>query len=442
MNFSNFRFPNLWLPNLNLYTRFFLLFSVNIILLVILIVLGTFSMSEKEAKDIVLERHEALHEMLAKLVEGEIDINKLKTEAKKNRVSIQINRGQDVWKTGRNLPSPNALMQEATPLGKLFFTKVGTKYYIFTTSNNTTIAVTSQIANLIVYPNWLALWPWLGVLIVLFVSYKALNTQLKPVQKAIESASQISQGNLKYRIESHPKNELGKLTQGLNGMAENLEDLFASKNELLLSVSHELRSPMARMKVLLALLEKGDTVSKLNNEINKMDVIVEQLLESERLRDSHKLLNLEPYFFPNVMAEITHYFEENPRINFECSAPEIVIYIDLGRFKFLLRNLIENALKHSPNSSPVMVICHLDAGELVISVRDFGSGIEPEFLPRLFEPFTQADNVDNRSNSGVGLGLFLCQRIAVAHGGSLSVNSELNKGSEFTFRVPIVEAND
>lgn len=430
-------FAQLKLSNLNLYTRFFLLFTITTLLLVILVVLGSFSMSEEKAQQIVYDRHEALHEMMAKLVSGAIDIEHLKSEAKKNRVSIQINRGLEVWRTGNPLPTPAELMKTATPLGKLYFAKVGAKYFIFTTSNNTTIAVSSQIANLIVYPNWLVFWPWLAVLLVLIISYKLLNTQLSPIQSAIKSATQISQGNLKHRIQAHPANDLGKLTNGLNIMAENLEELFASKNELLLSVSHELRSPMARMKVLLALLNNDQTVSKLNHEINIMDAIVEQLLESERLRDSHKLLNLEPYFFPNVMADIINSFDGIANLTLEGSTPEIVINIDLGRFKFLLRNLIENALKHSTNSSPVLVTCEQQASQLAISVRDFGSGIDKHFLSKVFEPFSQADNVDNRSNNGVGLGLFLCKRIALAHRGDLFVESEIGKGSEFIFKLPL-----
>ncbi len=431
------------LPHLNLYSRFFLLFTTTTLLLVVLIVLGSFAVSEDEAKDIVSQRQDALYDMMAKLVAGPIDINMLNAEAKKNRVSIQINRGSEVWRTGAELPTKRELLSNATAIGKMHFTKVGTHYYIFATANNTTIVVTSQIANLIVYPNWLVYWPWLAVMAVLLVSYKILNTQLKPIHRAIESATQISKGNLNYRIAAHPNNDLGKLTNGLDNMAENLEQLFASKNELLLSVSHELRSPMARMKVLLALLTSCDethnsTVSKLTNEINKMDNIVEQLLESERLRDSHKLLNLESYFFPNVFNDILNSFDEANNLSVEGAIPEIVIDIDLGRFKFLLRNLIENALKHSVNLSPVLVYCQCDSKELKITVRDFGVGIDDNFLSEIFEPFTQANDVSNRGSQGVGLGLFLCKRIALAHHGDLTVNSELGNGSEFTFTLPIV----
>lgn len=425
-------------PHLNLYARFFLLFTATTMLLTVFIVLGSFSLSEKEAKNIVAQRQDALYEMMADLVSGPIDIDLLKQEAKKNRVAIQITRGENFWRTGSQLPDYDQLLKNATPLGQLYFTKVGAKYFIFTTSNNTTIAVTSQIANLIVYPNWLTYWPWLAVIVVLFFSYKILNRQLTPIRRAIESATHISRGDLTYRITHHPNNDLGKLTKGLNAMAENLEQLFASKNELLLSVSHELRSPMARMKVLLALLTKDETVVKLNHEIDQMDGIVEQLLESERLRDSHKLLNLETYFFPNVLTDVLRGFGDEENIKLEGTVPEIAIDIDLGRFKFLLRNLIENALKHSINSSPVMVSCQREKHELVIRVRDFGSGIAEDFMEAIFEPFTQANDVNNRNNRGVGLGLFLCKRIALAHGGDLTAKSELGKGSEFSFRLPVV----
>ena len=236
----------------------------------------------------------------------------------------------------------------------------------------------------------------------------------------------------------HPKNDLGKLTHGLNEMAENLEQLFASKNELLLSVSHELRSPMARMKVLLALLGKDETASKLNVEINKMNDIVEQLLESERLRDSHKLLKLETYFFPNILQDVLTNLDDGNRLDLLGDIPEIAVQVDSGRIKFLLRNLIQNALKYSSTDTKVDITCKQVNDELTVSVKDYGCGIEESFLPNIFEPFSQADKLDNRSQNGVGLGLFLCKRIALAHRGDLSVVSEVGVGSEFTFSIPIL----
>lgn len=425
-------------PHLNLYSRFFVLFTVTTMLLVVCIILGSFAISEDEAKQIVQDRHEALSEMLTQIISAPIDIEALKLEAKKNRVAIQITKGEDIWRTGPELPDLSTLQKNATPFGNLNFSKAGSKYFIFVTSKDTTIAVTSTIANLIVYPDWLTIWPWVAALFVLFVSYKLLNNQLKPIRHAIDSAVEISNGNLAYRIAQHPKNDLRKLTQGLNDMAESLEQLFASKNELLLSVSHELRSPMARMKVLLALIGKSETASKLNTEIDKMNDIVEQLLESERLRDSHKLLNLETYFLPIVLNEIINSFADAEALRIEGNIPEVAVEIDLGRFKFLVKNLIENALKYAGSSGPVIITCQKHCSELVISVRDFGPGIEAKHLSTIFEPFSQATEVENRGNHGLGLGLFLCKRIANAHGGDLTVSSEPGKGSEFTFRLPII----
>ena len=86
----------------------------------------------------------------------------------------------------------------------MYFAKAGSKYYLLTEHNDTWITVTSQIANLIVYPNWLIYWPWFGVLITLLVSYWILNRQLTPISRAIKSATEISLGNLQYRIEKTP----------------------------------------------------------------------------------------------------------------------------------------------------------------------------------------------------------------------------------------------
>ena len=138
-----------------------------------------------------------------------------------------------------------------------------------------------------------------------------------------------------------------------------------------------------------------------------------------------------------MIADIINSFDGIDNLTLEGSIPEIVIDIDLGRFKFLVRNLIENALTHYIDSSHVLIACKKSSNQLIISVRDFGSGMDEQFLSKVFEPFSQAENVNNRSNKGVGLGLFLCKRIALAHGGDLSVKSELGKGSTFIFKLPI-----
>lgn len=424
------------LRHFGLYTRFFLLFTVTTILLVVFVILGFFALSEEDAKDIVLERHVQLFDIMTNVASAPIDIEKLKAEAKKNRVHIQINTPQKSWKTSRTLPHQDELLPSAVALGSLYFTRHKTKYYIIAQHNQAWIIVTSQIANLIVYPKWLVWWPWFAVALVVFISYRLLAGQLKPVKDAIYSAQQIGEGNFNYKIARHPKNDLAELTQGLDKMADQLQKLFTAKDDLLLAVSHELRSPMARMKVSFALLEQNDIVRRLDNDVNQMDLIISQLLESARLQQSDKALHIETYFLPSFIDETLEEYEHSDRLLMTNDIPDIAIDMDNGRIKFVIRNLINNALVHSGDKGKIRIEFSKDSTQTHIAIKDRGRGIPEKYLADIFEPFTSASAIDNRNQKGLGLGLYLCKRIAVAHGGDLTVISEAGKGSTFTLHLP------
>lgn len=111
------------IQHLGLYSRFFLLFTVTTLLLVVFIILGVFSMSEDEAKKIVLERHQQLFTMMTNVAKQPVDIEKLKVEAKKNRVQIQINSGAKSWNTSQELPLQDELLVTAEKLGSLYFSR-------------------------------------------------------------------------------------------------------------------------------------------------------------------------------------------------------------------------------------------------------------------------------------------------------------------------------
>lgn len=424
------------LRHFGLYTRFFLLFTVTTILLVVFVILGFFALSEEDAKDIVLERHVQLFDIMTNVASAPIDIEKLKAEAKKNRVHIQINTPQKSWKTSRTLPHQDELLPSAVALGSLYFTRHKTKYYIIAQHNQAWIIVTSQIANLIVYPKWLVWWPWFAVALVVFISYRLLAGQLKPVKDAIYSAQQIGEGNFNYKIARHPKNDLAELTQGLDKMADQLQKLFTAKDDLLLAVSHELRSPMARMKVSFALLEQNDIVRRLDNDVNQMDLIISQLLESARLQQSDKALHIETYFLPSFIDETLEEYEHSDRLLMTNDIPDIAIDMDNGRIKFVIRNLINNALVHSGDKGKIRIEFSKDSTQTHIAIKDRGRGIPEKYLADIFEPFSSASAIDNRNQKGLGLGLYLCKRIAVAHGGDLTVISEAGKGSTFTLHLP------
>ena len=219
-------------------------------------------------------------------------------------------------------------------------------------------------------------------------------------------------------------------------MAGELKKLFTAKDDLLLAVSHELRSPMARMKVSFALLEKNETVQKLDEDVKQMDQIISQLLESERLQHPEKALHIDTYFLPQFISEVIDEHKSHERVAVIGDVPEIAVSMDGGRIKFVLRNLIKNALTHSDGNVSILIEPDAHGSLVSISVKDQGSGIQEEYLADLFEPFTTSDSIDERSTKGLGLGLYLCKRIAIAHGGDLTVQSQPGKGSTFTLVVP------
>ncbi|MFO7551860.1 MAG: HAMP domain-containing sensor histidine kinase [Haliea sp.] len=393
-------------------------------------------MSEEFAKNFVKERHLQLDEMLTIALDTSADVGVLKERAKENRVQLMITRGDERLVTSDSFPDVETLLGNAEKIGSLYFVKHQSKYYLLARKQDAWIAVTSTLVNLLVYPQWLLVWPWFMALFILCTSYLILRRLLQPIADAVKSAKMVSQGDFSYRIERHPKTELAELTHGLNRMAEKLQQLFDAKSDLLLAISHELRTPLGRMSVSLAMLENTNITTELKNDIKQMDTLIEQLLEGERLQNGHNFLHISTYYLPTLLAEVIGENGIAGRVDQLGDVPEEAVEVDVGRIKFLLRNLLKNAIEHTAKDTKVALTCSLTEQYINITVSDNGPGITSEDLPYLFEPFYRAQHTTHRDTKGAGLGLYLCQRIAQAHNGDLLVDSVAGQGSSFTLRLP------
>ncbi|BBN82559.1 hypothetical protein PA25_25440 [Pseudoalteromonas sp. A25] len=422
--------------NLGLFGRLFLLFSVTTVLLATSITLGVFSLSEQDAKHIILERHDSLHDMLSRTAVSPINKEKLIRDAKANKVQLLVSVDGHRWSSAELFPTIDTLRQSSQPIGKLLFAKHEHKYYLLAQNGNNWAAITSNIANLIVYPNWLVYWPWCFAVVVLVSSYLLLKKLIKPIKDAINSANVLSQGQLDHRITEHPKTELSQLTRGLNAMAHNLSQLFEAQNELLLAISHELRTPMARMKVSLAMLPENQTVKDLGDDITQMDNLIEQLLEGERLKRGYSVLDVSSHYLPVLIDELLQEPIIKDRVTLQDTVPELAVRLDVGRIKFLLRNLLKNAVEHSPSNALVSIRVTRRNETLIFDVTDQGPGIAQALQEKVFEPFFQVTSISHRSTSGLGLGLYLCKKIALAHNGSLTVSNNADKGCSFCLTLP------
>jgi signal transduction histidine kinase len=425
------------IPHLGLFGRLLLLFSITTLIVSACIALGYFVLSEPEAKQFISERQTQLYQMLKDIADKPIDKEKLHQDARNNRVSIMVKRGEQIYATADNFPPSAVLRSAAEPIGPLLFSKVGAKYYLHASIGDTHVAVTSGIANLIVYPQWLILWPWILAILVLIASYYVLKTLLDPVNQAIDSARRISSGDLSYRITQHPQTELARLTHSLNKMAEDLQKLFSAKNDLLMAISHELRTPLGRMKVSLALLDNNDITADLNNDIHYMNNLIGQLLEGERLEQGARVLSLSNYYLPTLVEDVLSENNLSEQVTITTTLPEIAARIDAGRIKFVLRNLLQNAIEHGNAPEKVQLAVTLTEQALILSVTDQGQGIPQHRLDSIFKPFFNTADIQHRNSKGVGLALYLCKRIVEAHDGQLSVTNLSPHGCQFSLALPI-----
>ncbi|MGI9293776.1 MAG: sensor histidine kinase [Pseudomonadales bacterium] len=270
----------------------------------------------------------------------------------------------------------------------------------------------------------------------LCLNYWLVRRLLKPVQMLKEGAERISAGELDFRVTHRRNDELGDLTGSINHMADSLQSMLAAKQQLLLAISHELRTPITRAKVQLELLPDDDKKDSLREDINELERLVAELLEAERLHSTHGGLNLESTPLAVFTQELLQkYWPHIQRIHFDITQPDHAVPLDRMRYSLLLRNLVTNALRHG-GDGPVQLSIIFNSEEATLTVTDQGNGIAPEHLQHLTEPFYRADSARQRQTGGLGLGLHLCHLIAEAHGGSLDIESELGSGTQIQIKLP------
>jgi len=174
-------------------------------------------------------------------------------------------------------------------------------------------------------------------------------------------------------------------------------------------------------------------------ESKRLAGLVGDLLDATRLEQGRLVGEREPVDLATLAQEVCLHDTSNAHVcQVDASAPVVGVY-DRRRVEQLLQNLVENAKKYSPERTPVDVKVWQEDGEARVAVHDSGIGIPAADLPRIFERFSRASNVDDRRFHGMGLGLFICRGIVEEHGGRIWVESEVGKGSTFHVALPIAD---
>jgi signal transduction histidine kinase len=261
----------------------------------------------------------------------------------------------------------------------------------------------------------------------LFLLYFLIRRMFRPISLISRQVSSIGAGELDNPTEIKGEDELAQLARGINVMSEQIKSMLESKGALLLAISHELRSPITRMRVNLELIEDSDIRKSLIEDSREMEQLISNILESERLNSNYAPLNLSEIDLAVIINEVIE--EYYAKANIHCKMEAATGLFDAVRVRLLIKNLLDNACRYTKDHTNVNLELVVQIDKLVVRITDQGPGISAEDLQHVTEPFYRADAARQRSTGGYGLGLYLCKLIVEAHGGSIEFLSSVDNGT-------------
>jgi len=292
----------------------------------------------------------------------------------------------------------------------------------------------------------------IAIFLTALVSRWIIAISLRPLDKVEETAEAIAAGDLSARLPAaKPDTEVGRLTTSLNMMLSRIEQSFSvrveSENKLrrfVADASHELRTPLTAIRGFAELHRQGavsgeektkELISRIEGESIRMSSLVEDLLLLARL-DQARELDFEPVDLNTLIGEVVASAKAaGPNHPIELNLPpeELFVLGDSRRIHQVVANLLANARTHTPLGTKINVTARQTLAEVIIEVADNGPGLSKSDQERIFERFFRADPARVRnSGEGSGLGLSIVDAVMKAHGGYVSVKSDLDKGATFT----------
>ncbi|MCX7878492.1 MAG: HAMP domain-containing histidine kinase [Ignavibacteria bacterium] len=247
-----------------------------------------------------------------------------------------------------------------------------------------------------------------------------LFTPLKSLTLAVQS---IGEGNYDVKVPEGSSDELGELGHAINDMSGRISEAMKAKEQLLIDVSHELRSPITRIKLGL---ELGVSSEKLKEDLCEMEKMVSGMLDN--YRSDNKDLRMAKTELVALIKDIINEYSNQERLEVIDKAAKYFINCDSERIRTVLRNIIDNSLKYSEKD--VIIDVFSQGRKVIVSVTDQGIGISEDDLKYIFEPFYRADPSRSKKTGGFGLGLSICKKIMSAHKGEIKITSNLGSGTE------------
>lgn len=274
--------------------------------------------------------------------------------------------------------------------------------------------------------------------ITVFLLSRLITLPLIRMKRATE---QLSEGNNEVRLNIDRNDELGELANAITTLSDDLDRLKNARNEFLASISHELRTPLTYIKGYADIAsrpdaseeEKREYIAIIREETAHLTELIRQLFELAQMDHNQFSIKKENFsldvLFQSVAALVRPAFDEKQiSLSVHCEH-EIVAFIDPERFQQVLLNVLDNARKHSPKGTQVLLQGTQDEETITVSIRDEGDGIPEKELPFVFERLYRVDKSRSRQYGGSGLGLSIAKEIVESHGGLITIQSEYEKGT-------------
>jgi two-component system sensor histidine kinase CpxA len=292
-------------------------------------------------------------------------------------------------------------------------------------------------------PNVLPYFAVILVAIGLF-SYALFRYLVSPVRQLALAVERFGQGDFSARVDVRRNDEFGVLADRFNEMAERIQTLLGAQRRLLEDVSHELRSPLARMQYALELLrtaaEPEAGLNRMRKEIDRLSMLVSELVEVTRAEGdplARQRENVDLAQLAREVVEVCGIEAEAKGCRLELDTEsDVRREADRELLWRAIENIIRNAIRHSPQDASVSIAVRTQAKQAVLTVRDRGAGVPEELLQRIFEPFFRVDDSRSSRTGGLGLGLAIARRAIALHEGELTAANAI-PGLLVEIRLPL-----
>ena len=294
--------------------------------------------------------------------------------------------------------------------------------------------------------SWLAL----VAVIVVVISVAMSRYFTRPIAELNEGIVEMTRGDFSNRVRVRGHNEFAQLAVAFNMMCERIENLDKARSQFVSNASHELKTPLSTMKILIETLMYQDPMDPdmtreflgdINKEIDRLNSVIGDLLTLVSMDGGEKKLETKPVAVADILGDNVRRLQPLARekgIEMTASLRDQTATVDgdASRLTQVFYNLMDNAIKYTGRGGSVRVEMSRRDKKVIVKVIDTGIGIPREDQLHIFDRFYRVDKARSRETGGTGLGLSIVRQIVLLHGGTVTVSSEEEKGSTFTVELP------